>query len=112
MDNALPINFFTQVYFLDPVSNTITDSLLNTPLNAIGCSTDANGDPTNVKSTSTSVTINTSRINKIKQAKRAVISYKLNTLGYPPPYVILSDKTYLKIQITGDLHLSFNLNSL
>ncbi len=112
VDNALPINFFIQVYFLDPISSQITDSLLNNPFNAIGCNTNAIGDPTDVKSSNTSVSLSNSRINKIKNSKRAVLSYKLNTLGYPPPYVIMSDKTYLKLQITGDLHLSFNLNSL
>lgn len=112
VDNALPINFYIQVYFLDPINSQIVDSLLDNPFNAIGCNTNANGDPTNVNASKTSVNITTARIEKIKKSKRAVLSYKLNTLGYPPPYVVMSDKTYLKMQITGDLHLSFNLNSL
>jgi hypothetical protein len=112
VENALPVNFGIQIYFLDPVNSTITDSLLNTPLNILGCNTNAAGDPTGSIDAKTSISINTARISEIKKSRKAIISYKLNTLGYPPPYVVLSDKTYLKLQITGDLHLAFNLNSL
>jgi hypothetical protein len=112
IDNALPINCYTQVYFLDPVSSVIKDSLLSTPLNIVGCNTDANGDPTNVKSSKTSFFISSQRIDQIKKSTKAIIVFKLNTNGYPPPYVLMSDQTYLKLQITGDLKLSFNLNSL
>jgi hypothetical protein len=100
------------VYFLDPLTATISDSLLSTPLNLVGCTTDANGDPTSVNSSKTSFAISTQRIDKIKKSTKAIVSFRLNTQGYPPPYVMMSDKTYLKLQITGDLHLSFNLNSL
>ncbi len=112
VENALPVNFGIQIYFLDPVNLKITDSLLNNPLNILGCNTNATGDPTGSIDAKTSISINTARIEEIKKSRKAIISYKLNTLGYPPPYVVLSDKTYLKLQITGDLHLAFNLNSL
>jgi hypothetical protein len=112
IDHALPINCYTQIYFYDTVSNSISDSLLSSPLNLVGCTTDANGDPTSVNSSKTSFAISTQRIDKIKKSTKAIVSFRLNTQGYPPPYVMMSDKTYLKLQITGDLHLSFNLNSL
>jgi hypothetical protein len=112
IDNALPIHFYIQVYFLNPVTAQITDSLLAPPFVSNGCTTNASGDPTSVTTNNTSISLSTVRINKIKESTRAIISYKINTLNYPPPYVIMSDKCYLKMQITGDLHLSFNLNSL
>lgn len=112
LDHALPIHIATQIYFLDPVTNTITDSLLNPAVSAVGCSTDANGDPINVNSSKNSVYISNARIESIKKSKKAIVTFRLNTNGYPGPYVNLSDKTYLTLQITGDLHLSFNLNSI
>lgn len=112
VDNAIPINFSIQIYFLDPVTSQIKDSLLDNPFNAAGCNTNAIGDPVNVNAGKTTISISTNRINEIKKSKRAILSYKINTLGYPPPYVIMSENTYLKLQVTGDLHLAFNLNSL
>ncbi len=112
VDNAIPIHFGIQVYFLDPQSSLIIDSLLDNSFDIAGCNTNASGDPLNINSAKTSISITTKRIEKIKQARKAVIAYSINTLGYPPPYVLMSDQTYLKMQLTGDLHLSFNLNSL
>ena len=108
----MPIHVSAQVYFLDPTTNTIIDSLLSPAVAAVGCNTDALGDPLNVNSSNTSIYISNSRIENIKKSKRGIVSFRLNTNGYPGPYVNLSDKTYLKLQITGDLHLSFNLNSI
>lgn len=112
VDHAMPIHTSAQIYFLDPNTNLVTDSLLTPAVSAVGCNTDANGDPLNVNTSKTSLYISHTRIENIKKAKKAIIVFRLNTLGYPGPYVYLSDNTYLKLQITGDLHLSFNLNSL
>lgn len=112
LDHALPIHVAAQIYFLDPVTNTITDSLLNPAVSAVGCSTDANGDPLSVNASKNTVYVSNARIESIKKSKEAIVMFRLNTNGYPGPYVYLSDKTYLKLQITGDLHLSFNLNSI
>jgi hypothetical protein len=112
IDHAMPIHVSAQVYFLHPTSNIIIDSLLSPAVSAVGCNTDALGDPLNVNSSNTSIYISNSRIETIKKSKRGIVTFRLNTNGYPGPYVNLSDKTYLKLQITGDLHLSFNLNSI
>lgn len=112
IDHALPINMYAQIYFLDPISSLPVDSLLNAPLNLIGCQTDANGHPLNVNSSKNTLTITNQRLQRIKKSKQAILSFRMNTNGYPGPYVQMSDQTYLKMQITGDLHLSFNLNDL
>lgn len=112
IDHALPIHMNAQVYFLDPLTSVVTDSLLSAPLNLIGCNTDANGHPLNVNASKTSIYISNQRIQQIRKSKRAVLSFRMNTNGYPGPYVQMSDQTYLNMQITGDLHLSFNLNDL
>jgi hypothetical protein len=112
VDHALPINFFTQIYFLDPLSSVVTDSLFDNSLNLIGIQTNMDGNPLSVNTTKHSVFISPARINHIKKSSRAVIQFRMNTNGYPGPYVNLSDQTYLQMQLTGDLHLRFNLNSL
>jgi hypothetical protein len=111
-DHALPIHMNAQIYFLDPLNGQILDSLLTPPFALNGCQTNAAGDPLNVNSSKNSLFISTARINKIRKSNKAVVSFKMNTNGYPGPYVQMSDKTYLKLQITGDLHLSINLNDL
>lgn len=111
-DHALPIHMSAQIYFLDPLNGQVLDSLLTPPFALNGCQTNTAGDPLNVNSSKNSLFISTSRINKIRQAQKAVVSFQMNTNGYPGPYVQMSDKTYLALQITGDLHLSINLNDL
>ncbi len=112
VDNGLPIHFGVQIYFLEKNSNLIIDSLMSPAFELDGCNTDANGDPISVVSKKSSFQISTKRIENIKRAHKAIIRHNINTLGYPPPYVLLSKNSFLKMQITGDLHLSFNLNNL
>lgn len=111
-ENALPINLGFQIYFLDPVTNMISDSLMNSPIALSGCSTNSMGDPLNSTKAKNSISISHQRIAKIKKSKKAILNFGINTIGYPPPYVIMSEKTFFKLNITGDLHLSFNLNNI
>ena len=112
LDHALPINMAAQILFLDPISNQVTDSLLNPAVSVVGCNTNASGDPVNTNSSKNTIYISNARVDAIKKSKKAIVMFRLNTNGYPGPYVNLSDNTYLRLQITGDLHLSFNLNSI
>ncbi len=112
VDNGLPINFGIQLYFLDSATNQVSDSLMSPPFDIKGGQMDAGGSPMNVISQKSSMVISTDRLNRIKRANRAIFSFKINTQGYPPPYVLMNDNAYLKLQITGDLHLSIQLNSL
>lgn len=110
IDNGLPIQFGIQIYFLDPSTNSYAiDSLWNPTFDIAGSNTDANGTPQNIQSKKSSVSISTQRLDKIKKSKKGVIKYQINTLGYPPPYVRLNKDAFLKLQITGDLHLNLNL---
>ncbi len=112
IDNGLPIQFGIQIYFLEKNTNQIIDSLMSPAFDIDACSTDANGNPVNVVSKKSSFMVSTQRIDRIKKASRAVLFHNINTYSAPPPYAIINDNSYLKLQITGDLHLSFNLNNL
>ncbi|MCC6447356.1 MAG: hypothetical protein IT215_01560, partial [Chitinophagaceae bacterium] len=112
IDNGLPIHFGIQIYFLEKNTNHIIDSLMSPAFDIDACSTDVNGNPVNVVSKKSSFLVSAQRIDKIKKADRAVLFHNINTYSTPPPYAIINDNSYLKLQITGDLHLSFNLNNL
>lgn len=112
VENALPMNQQFQLYFLSATNNTIIDSLFTSPFNTAGCSSDVNGTPSNIKSDSTSVFIDNERVKKIQGCNKAVIHFTFDTNGYAPPFVTANDSSYFSIQLTGDLHISFNLHNL
>lgn len=109
IENALPVNQYLQIYFLDPITAQPIDSLLNLPLNISGCQTDAAGVPVNTTQASTSVDLSVNRVRKIRNTQRAVFYYQLNTLGYSQPVIRAGEQTYFSIQLTGDLKLHFKL---
>lgn len=108
-ENALPVNQYLQIYFLDPLTAQPVDSLLNQSLNIQGCQTDALGVPVNTTQATTSVDLSVNRVRKIRKTQRAVFYYQLNTLGYSQPVIRAGEQTYFNIQLTGDLKLHFKL---
>ena len=110
MENAMPLNQYLQIYFLEPNSSVIYDSLFTAAINLSGCQTDQNGTPLNTTQSQSVVDISLNKIRRIRQCRQIVLNYDLNTLGYPQPLIHAGEQTFFKLQLSGDLKLHLKLD--
>lgn len=105
MDNTMPTNVNTQLYFLDASHTHITDSLFVSSLDISGILTNAAGDPLNTISTINKIPVTRKKIDNIKQSRYVVSRFLFNTIGYSGLYVAANRTPKLNIQFTGDLNM-------
>ncbi|MBP7184799.1 MAG: hypothetical protein KBA06_04775 [Saprospiraceae bacterium] len=108
--NGLPVSSNMQLYFLNANKSTVIDSLFNVPLLVEPGTTSSLGETITETNASSSISLNGTKIQHIRQSTYAVIQYELKTpsSGF---FVSANDHAFLQMKLIGDLKLHLNPNN-
>jgi hypothetical protein len=104
-DNGLPVQGELQLYLYDG-AGALADSLFDEPFALNGGTTDPQGSTTLIGSTSDSIAIDATRMQRWLDVRSAALAFRINTNGYPSPWVQATGESLLRLQLVGDLRLN------
>jgi hypothetical protein len=104
LNNRLPVNFSTQLIFLDANKNVI-DSLIHQNYKVDAATTDNNGNSLNSIPLTLQVPVNNARLQLLQQSKYIVFRVSADSYNLPGSTVVANDNSGADFQLISDLQI-------
>lgn len=108
LENKLPLEQDFQLYFLNSITHTIQDSLLESPVRLPAAETSASGVPQSSHSQVVSLGLSRKRMDVLAGYQKGILNYRLSTRNTSKTTVVANKDCTLDFKLIGDFNLTYS----
>lgn len=108
LENKLPLEQDFQLYFINPFTHDVQDSLLEVPVRLAAAETSSSGVPLSSQAQDVSFGLSRKRMEVLAEYKKGVLSYRLSTKHATKPTVVANKDCTLGFKLIGDFNLKYS----